>query len=294
MYRYNRVAKVATPSFTSTRLLDQVRERIRYLHYSQATEKAYLFWLRAFIRWSGLRHPRDMGKPEVEAFLSMLANERRVTSSTHKQALSAIMFLYREVLGQELPWLQEIGRPVQSKRVPSFLTKQEIVSVLACLEGEEQLLAKVLYGTGMRLIEGLSLRVKDVDFDRRTVVVRDGKGGKDRVVMLPRTIEAGLRAQLARSRALWDADRRAGVPGVFMPHGRSSRQAITRRIRTPRSSGATIFMRSAKAVRSKKQLRQQGLPSTFRSTRCATASPRTCFKRAPTSEPCRSSWATAM
>lgn len=116
MYRYNRVAKVAAPPFTSTRLLDQVRERIRYLHYSQATEKAYLFWLRAFIRWSGLRHPRDMGKPEVEAFLSMLANERHVSSSTHKQALSAILFLYREVLGQELPWLQEIGRPAQSKR----------------------------------------------------------------------------------------------------------------------------------------------------------------------------------
>ncbi len=219
MYRYNRVAKSVAPPFASTRLLDQVRERIRYLHYSQATEKAYLFWLRAFIRWSGLRHPRNMGKPEVEAFLSMLANERHVSASTHKQALSAILFLYREVLGQELAWLHEIGRPAQTKRIPSVLTKEEIASVLACMEGEEQLLAKLLYGTGMRLMEGLSLRVKDVDFDRRTVVVREGKGGKDRVVMLPRSIEAGLRAQLARSRALWDADRRAGVAGVFMPHG---------------------------------------------------------------------------
>lgn len=160
-----------------------------------------------------------MGKVEVEAFRSMLANERNVSSSTHKQALSAILFLYREVLGQELPWLQEIGRPAQSKRIPSAVTKAEIVSALACMEGEEQLLAKVLYGTGMRLTEGLSLRVKDVDFDRRTVVVREGKGGKDGVVMLPRAIKVGLRAQLARSRALWDADRRAGVAGVSMPYG---------------------------------------------------------------------------
>lgn len=218
MHRYNRVAKVAAPPFASTRLLDQVRERIRYLHYSQATEKAYLFWIRSYIRWSGLRHPRDMGQAEVEGFLSMLANERHVSASTHKQALSAILFLYREVLGQELPWLQEIGRPALSKRIPSVLTKEEVASVLAWMQGEERLLAKVLYGTGMRLMEGLSLRVKDVDFDRRTLVVREGKGGKDRVVMLPRSIETELRAQLARSRALWDADRRAGVPGVFLPH----------------------------------------------------------------------------
>src|SRR5690349_6648276 len=133
MYRYNRAAKVAAPPFAATRLLDQVRERIRYLHYSQATEKAYIFWLRAFIRWSGLQHPRDMGKPEVEAFLPMLANERRVSASTHKQALSAILFLYREVLGQELPWLAEIGRPPQRKRIPAVLSKEEIVSITAQL-----------------------------------------------------------------------------------------------------------------------------------------------------------------
>lgn len=223
MYRYNRVAKVAAPPLTSTRLLDQVRERIRYLHYSQRTEKAYVFWLRSFIRWSGLRHPRDMGKPDVEAFLTMLANERLVSASTHKQALSAILFLYREVLGQELPWLNEIGRPAQRKRIPSVLTKDEITTVFTLMDGQEKLLAQLLYGTGMRLMEGLSLRVKDVDFDRRAIVVREGKGGKDRVVMLPRSIEAAMRGQLARSRALWDADRRRGVSGVEMPFALESK-----------------------------------------------------------------------
>lgn len=218
MYRYNRVGKVAAPPFASTRLLDQVRERIRYLHYSHATEKAYLFWLRYFIRWSGLRHPRDMGKLEVEAFLTMLATARQVSPSTHKQALSAILFLYREVLGQELPWLGEIGRPPPRKRIPTVLTKEEIASIFALMEGQEKLLAQLLYGTGMRLMEGLSLRVKDVDFARHAIVVREGKGGKDRVVMLPRSLEAPLRAQLSRSRVLWDADRRSGMGGVEMPY----------------------------------------------------------------------------
>lgn len=116
MYRYNRVGKVAAPSLTSTRLLDPVRERIRYLHYSQATEKAYIFWLRYFVRWSGLRRPRDMGKKEIEAFLTMLATQRQASASTHKQALNAILFLYREVLGRELPWL---GRRTRRRAVQS-------------------------------------------------------------------------------------------------------------------------------------------------------------------------------
>lgn len=121
-----------------------MRERIRYLHYSLATEKAYIFWLRWFIRWSGLRHPRDMGKPDVEAFLSMLANERRVSASTHKQALSAILFLYREVLGQKLAWLTEIGRPAERKRILMVLSKAELASVFALMDGQEKLLAQLL------------------------------------------------------------------------------------------------------------------------------------------------------
>ncbi len=217
MYRYNRSPNVAVPPLASTRLLDQLRERIRYLHYSLATERAYHYWVRFFVRWSGLRHPRDMGKSELEAFLSMLANERRVSVSTHRQALNAILFLYREVLDVQLPWLEEIGRPIKPKRIPAVLTKEEIAAIFPLLPQPEQLLAKLLYGTGMRLMEGLSLRVKDVDFDRRTIVVCEGKGSKDRVVMLPRSLDPELRAQLVHSRALWQADRSAGVPGVYLP-----------------------------------------------------------------------------
>ena len=148
----------------------------------------------------------------------MLANERKVAASTHRQALSALLFLYKEVLGQELPWMQEIGRPVPTKRIPAVLTRDEIQRVLALMNGVTGLLARLLYGTGMRHMESLSLRVKDVDFERRVIVVREAKGGKDRVVMLPKTLEQPLRDQLACSRALWAADRVAQRPGVSLPH----------------------------------------------------------------------------
>jgi integron integrase len=206
------------PVFTSTRLLDQVRERVRYLHYSLKTEQAYLYWIRWFVRYSGLKHLRMLGRAEVESFLSMLATERRVAVSTHRQALSALLFLYKEVLGQELPWMAEIGRPLSARRVPSVLTHAEIQRLLELMEGEAGLLARLLYGTGMRRNEGLALRVKDLDFDRHVIVVRDGKGGKDRVVMLPRSLEQPLREQLARSHRLWALDRAAQRPGVYLPH----------------------------------------------------------------------------
>lgn len=211
------------PPLQSKRLLDQMRERLRYLHYSLNTEKTYLYWVRWFIRFHGLRHPRDMGQPEVEAFLTMLANERRAAPSTHRQALSAILFLYKEVLAQELPWLQEIGRPVPARRIPSVLTCEEVASVLTLMQGVTGLLAKLLYGTGMRHMEGLSLRVKDIDLDRRVIIVRDGKGGKDRVVMLPRALESALKEQMAASHTLWAADRAAQRPGVYMPHALESK-----------------------------------------------------------------------
>ncbi len=151
---------------------------------------------------AGLRHPRDMGQPEIEAYLSMLANERRVAASTHNQALSALLFLYREVLGIELPWLDEIQRPRSPKRIPSVLTVAEVASLLAALPPDNALVARLLYGTGMRLMEGLRLRVKDVEFDRGVIIVREAKGDKDRVVMLPRTLAPDLRAQVRAARAL--------------------------------------------------------------------------------------------
>jgi integron integrase len=200
------------------RLLARVSERARYLHYSLRTEQAYIGWIRQFVHWSGLKHPVEMGKAEVEAFLSHLATERRVSPSTHRQALSALLFLYKEVLGVELPWMQEIGRPVAQRRIPVVLTIAEVQRLLQGMEGDTGLVARLLYGTGMRLLEGLRLRVKDVDFVRRVIVVRDGKGGKDRVVMLPRALERPLRAQLSKARALYEGDRARERAGVHLPH----------------------------------------------------------------------------
>ncbi len=194
---------------------------LRGKHYSLKTEQAYVYWVKFFVRWCGtggqMRHPRDMGPVEVTRFLTMLANERRVSVSTHNQALSALLFLYREVLGIQLPWLDEMQRPNRPRRIPSVLTKIEVATLLGQLEGEVGLLARLLYGTGMRLMEGLRLRVKDVDFDRQVLVVREAKGGKDRVVMLPRVLHEPLKAQVARARALWAHDREVGANAVETP-----------------------------------------------------------------------------
>lgn len=159
MNRYIENQKVAAPVFRSMRLLDQVRERVRYLHYSLQTEKAYVYWARYFVRWSGrdgpMRHPRQMGKPEVEGFLTMLAKQRQVSPATHRQALNALLFLYREVLGIDLPWMQAIGRPPERKRIPVVLTMAEVQSVLALMDGAEGLLAGLLCGP----VLGLALAV---------------------------------------------------------------------------------------------------------------------------------------
>jgi integron integrase len=202
----------------STRLLDQVRERARYLHYSLSTEKAYLYWIRFFIRWHGLKHPRDMGAPDVVAFLTMLATQRRVSSSTHNQALGSLLFLYREVLAMDLPWMDGLQRPGYTRRIPTVLTREEVTALLGALDGVIGLVAHLLYGTGMRLMEGLRLRVKDVDFDKHVIVVRQAKGNKDRVVMLPRALEEPLRAQMLEARAQWEIDRKAQRNGVEVPH----------------------------------------------------------------------------
>ena len=144
-----------------------------------------------------MRHPRDMGGVDVEAFLTMLANERQVSPATHRQALNALLFLYREVLGLDLPWMNQIGRPTERKRIPVVFATAEVQQVLSFNPAVEGTLARLLYGTGMRLSEGLSVRVKDVDFDHHVVIVRSGKGDKDRVVMLPRSLEPALREQMA-------------------------------------------------------------------------------------------------
>ncbi len=165
-----------------------------------------------------MRHPREMGAAEVEAFLTMLATERPVSASTHNQALSALPFLYREVLGVNLPWLDGVNRPAQKRRIPSVLTQDEGVALFQFLDGEMALLAKLLYGTGMRLMEGLRLRVKDVEFDHHVIIVREAKGNKDRVVMLPQSLAPAVRQQIRKARALWERDRQTGRGGMQTPH----------------------------------------------------------------------------
>src|SRR5574337_128396 len=199
------------------RLLDQVCEQLRYLHYSLRTEEAYVHWVRAFVRWSGLRHPRQMGATEVQAFLAWLATERQVSVSTHRQALAALLFLYQKVFGLQLPWMQALERPQRKAWLPVVLSVAEVRAVLALLDGTHAVLAQLLYGTGMRITEALQLRAKDVDFERAVIVVRCGKGGKDRVVMLPATLAPRLREQMHRARVLWEADARVGRGGVQMP-----------------------------------------------------------------------------
>lgn len=155
-----KTATAPLPPLRSVKVLDQLRERIRYLHYSLRTEQAYVHWVRAFIRFHGVRHPATLGSSEVEAFLSSLANERKVSVSTHRQALAALLFFYGKVLCTDLPRLQEIGRPRPSRRLPVVLTPDEVVRILGFLEGEHRLFAQLLYGTGMRISEGLQLRVR--------------------------------------------------------------------------------------------------------------------------------------
>jgi integron integrase len=200
------------------RLLDQMRERIRVKHYSLSTEKTYLYWVRFFIRWSGMRHPRDMGAADVEAFLSHLATGREVSAGTQNQSMHAILFLYKEVLGITLPWLDSITRAKPSKRLPVVLTVSETQRLLAATSGTAGLVVRLLYGTGMRLMEGLRLRVKDIDFDRHQITIRGGKGDKDRVTMLPGSLISELQAHLAERRRWHDKDLATGMADVELPH----------------------------------------------------------------------------
>jgi integron integrase len=202
----------------SVRLLDQVRERIRYMHYSHRTEKTYVFWIRNFIRYHRLRHPRLMGSPEVEQYLTYLANERKVAIATHRQALAALLFLYKQVLEIDMPWMRDIGRPKVPIRLPVVLSRSDVAALLHHVDPEFSLIANLLYGAGLRMLECLRLRVKDVDFDRKVLIIRAAKGNKDRVVMLPESCFAALRKQIEFARELWAEDRAMNQPGVSLPY----------------------------------------------------------------------------
>jgi integron integrase len=199
------------------RLLDTVRERLRTRHYSYRTEQQYVQWIRRFILFHGKRHPSGLGGPEVEAFLNHLANRRQVSASTQNQALAALLFLYREVLGVKLPWLDGVVRAKPSQHLPVVLTADEVRRVLRRLDGVFWLIASLLYGSGLRLSEALRLRVKDLDFEYRQIIVRDGKGAKDRVTVLPEQLLSPLQRQLALVREAHEDAMRRGHGGVELP-----------------------------------------------------------------------------
>ena len=214
----NAVLKAAPSRSPIPRLLDEVRRHLRVKHYSLRTEATYTGWIRRFILANGKRHPRDMGAAEVEQFLSQLAVKGLVAASTQNQALSALLFLYRVVLGIELPWMDNVVRAKRTQHVPTVLSRDEMNRLLATMEGRPWLLTSLLCGTGMRLMECLRLRVKDVDFSRNEIAVRDGKGGKDRRTVLPRSLIEPLLREIERARTLHAADLADGYGEARLPH----------------------------------------------------------------------------
>jgi integron integrase len=198
------------------KLLDQMRDALRLKHYSYRTEETYLDWVKRYIIFHGKRHPAEMGAPEIQAFLIHLATQRQVSASTQNQALSAILFLYREVLQQKVEpvLLSSAKRP---ERLPTVLTHDEVLRLLASLSGVYKLMAQILYGSGLRLMECVRLRIKDLDFEYQTITVRDGKGEKDRVTPLPQSIASDLKRQIERVRLLHEEDLQAGAGEVYLP-----------------------------------------------------------------------------
>jgi integron integrase len=201
----------------SPRLLDQVRSAMRVRHYSKATELAYVSWIRRFILFHRKRHPRSLAEADVAAFLNHLASERRVSPSTQNQALAALLFLYREVLGRELGWVAGIARARYRVRSPVVLSREEVTTIIGELSGKARLIVALLYGSGMRVNECLRLRVKDIDFDDRTIAVVAGKGGKDRMTLLPESIIPALRRHLEVVRRLYEDDRARGYGEADVP-----------------------------------------------------------------------------
>lgn len=199
------------------KLLDQLRASLRLRHYSLRTEQQYLQWVRRFILFHGKRHPKTMGATEVEAFLTHLAVEGEVAASTQNQALSALLFLYREVLQQDLPWMSQVVRAKRPARLPVVLTEREVLAILERMSDVHGLMARLLYGSGMRIMECVRLRVKDVDFERLEILVRDGKGAKDRVTMLPQAVAPALLTHLQWRRRLYEDDLAANQAEVYLP-----------------------------------------------------------------------------
>ena len=201
-----------------SKLLDEVRNTLRVHHYALKTEKSYVQWIKRFILFHNKRHPVEMGKLEVEQFLTWLAVNRKVSPSTQNQALQAILFLFRKVLKIELPWLDDVVRAKRQRRVPVVLSRTEVAAILAVLPGKYQLIGKLLYGSGLRLMECLRLRVMALDLERQSITVHAGKGGKDRVTVLPESLLVDIQNQIHRVRLLHQRDLKTGYSGASLPY----------------------------------------------------------------------------
>lgn len=207
----------ALPNAAKPKLLDQMREALRSRHYSRRTEQTYCQWVKHYIHFHHVRHPAEMAEPEINAFLTHLAVKEKVAASTQNQALSALLFLYRHVLGREVGDLGGVIRARKSKRLPVVMTREEVKALLANLSGDKWLMASLMYGAGLRLMECLRLRVQDIDFSRNEILVRDGKGAKDRITMLPESLKAPIQDHLKKSKAIHEKDLADGWGRVLLP-----------------------------------------------------------------------------
>jgi integron integrase len=290
------------------KLLGQVRAALRLRHYSRRTERAYVSWTRRFILFSGKRHPSEMGESEISGFLSHLAVAGKVSASTQNQALSALLFLYREVLRRELPWMDEIVRAKRPQRLPTVLSREEVAALLREMKGVEHLMASLLYGAGLRLLECCRLRVQDLDDSRGEITVRDGKGGKDRITLWPCRLHAPIAAHLERVRAQHERDLASGLGSVELPSALERKypraafewgwQWVFRRrgsIWTPRAAaaeGTTCTSRCCNVPFTKRRS-GRGFRGRPRAMLCGTRSRPTCSKMGTTFERSRNCSATA-
>jgi integron integrase len=205
-------------SMSTPRLMDQVRHALRVHHYSLRTEQAYIQWIRRYIFFHNKRHPREMGADEIASFLSHLAVNKHVSASTQNQALSALLFLYKKVLNVEPDWVENVVRAKRAKRLPVVLSRETVTRLLSQIDDPYRLICWLMYGTGLHLYEALTLRVKDIDFDQNQIIVRAGKGNKDRVTVLPLRLVEPLQEQLNKSRVFYEKDRHNAAPGVYLPY----------------------------------------------------------------------------
>jgi len=210
--------KTSACSRAELKLVDRLRKALRSRHYSKSTEKTYVAWVKRFIYYHNVKHPAEMAEPEINMFLTHLAVENHVSASTQNQALSALLFLYRHVIGREVGNLGTVIRARQPKRLPVVMTREEIRTVLSQLDEDKWLIAGLMYGTGLRLIECLRLRVQDIDFQRKEITVRDGKGAKDRVTMLPESVKRPLQEHLHQIRTVHERDLACGWGRIHMPY----------------------------------------------------------------------------